>query len=102
MLFNSFEYALFFIAVLIAYFRLPVQPRWPILLVASYIFYMGWRPLFVLLLMFSSVVDFIGALVIDRAGKRSFIRRLALAASISINLGLLAFFKYYNFFAANV
>ena len=61
---------------------------------------MGWRPLFVLLLMFSSLVDFVG-LVIDRA-KRSFIRRLALAASISINLGLLAFFKYYNFFAANV
>jgi alginate O-acetyltransferase complex protein AlgI len=101
MLFNSFEYALFFIAVLVAYFRLPVQPRWPILLVASYIFYMGWRPLFALLLMFSSVVDFIGALVIDSAAKPS-IRRLALAASISINLGLLAFFKYYNFFAANV
>jgi alginate O-acetyltransferase complex protein AlgI len=101
MLFNSFEYALFFIAVLVAYFRLPARPRWPILLAASYIFYMGWRPLFVLLLMFSSLVDFVGGLVIDRA-KRSFIRRLALAVSISINLGLLAFFKYYNFFAANV
>lgn len=101
MLFNSFEYALFLAAVLLIYFRLPVQPRWPILLVASYIFYMGWRPLFVLLLMFSTVVDFIGGLVIESA-KRNSIRRLALTASISINLGLLAFFKYYNFFAANV
>jgi D-alanyl-lipoteichoic acid acyltransferase DltB (MBOAT superfamily) len=61
---------------------------------------MGWRPLFVFLLMFSTVVDFIGGLVIDSA-KRQVIRRLALLTSVSINLGLLAFFKYYNFFASN-
>lgn len=101
MLFNSFEYVIFFIAVLIFYFRLPVRPRWPILLIASYIFYMGWRPLFVLLLMFSTVVDFVGGLVIYTA-KRQLTRRLALIASVSINVGLLAFFKYYNFFLGNV
>jgi len=101
MLFNSFEYVFFFIAVLIIYFRLPAQPRWPILLIASYIFYMGWRPLFVFLLMFSTLVDFTGGLVIDTA-KRKIIRQLALVTSVTINLGLLGFFKYYNFFATNV
>ncbi len=101
MLFNSFEYSFFFIAVLIVYFRLPVQPRWPILLVASYIFYMGWRPLFVFLLMFSSIVDFIGGLIIDTA-KRKTVRYLALVTSVTVNLGLLGFFKYYNFCAATV
>lgn len=101
MLFNSFEYFFFFTAVLVIYFRLPVQPRWPILLIASYIFYMGWRPLFVFLLMFTTTVDFIGGVVIDTA-ERMFVRRLAMVTSITINLGLLALFKYYNFFAANV
>jgi alginate O-acetyltransferase complex protein AlgI len=101
MLFNSFEYAFFFAAVLLIYFRLPVQPRWPILLVASYIFYMGWRPFFVLLLIFTTVVDFAGGLIIDKA-QRGVVRRLALATTISINIGLLALFKYYNFFAANL
>jgi alginate O-acetyltransferase complex protein AlgI len=101
MLFNSFEYAVFFAIVLLVYFRLPVRPRWPILLIASYIFYAGWQPLFVFLLMFSTVVDFTGGYVIDSA-KSAFVRRLALATSVSINVGLLAFFKYYNFFATNV
>jgi alginate O-acetyltransferase complex protein AlgI len=101
MLFNSFEYAVFFAVVLFVYFRLPVRPRWPILLIASYIFYMGWQPLFVLLLMFSTVVDFVGGVVIDTA-KSKLARRLALVTSVSINVALLAFFKYYNFFATNV
>jgi alginate O-acetyltransferase complex protein AlgI len=101
MLFNSFQYAVFFAVVLLVYFRLPVRPRWPILLIASYIFYMGWQPLFVLLLVFSTIVDYLGGLAID-AAKTTFLRRLALATSVSINVGLLAFFKYYNFFATNV
>jgi len=54
-----------------------------------------------LLLMVSTLVDFTGGLVIDSA-KREPIRRLALVTSITINIGLLALFKYYNFFAANV
>ncbi|WP_026608284.1 MBOAT family O-acyltransferase [Methylocapsa acidiphila] len=101
MLFNSFEYAVFFAAILAVYFRLPVRPRWPILLIASYIFYMGWRPLFVFLLMFTTLVDYVGGRIIDGA-KRELTRRLALVGSVSINVGLLAFFKYYNFFISNV
>lgn len=101
MLFNSFEYVLFFITVLIIYFCIPVKPRWPILLIASYIFYMGWKPFFVFLLMFSTTVDYIGGLVIDTA-KRQIVRRIALVTSVSINVGLLATFKYFNFFVGNI
>ena len=101
MLFNSFEYAVFFAVTLALYFRLGLRARWPILLVASYIFYMGWQPLFVLLLMFSTLVDYIGGLVIDRAQRNS-TRKLALCMSVGVNLSLLGVFKYYNFFLRNV
>jgi alginate O-acetyltransferase complex protein AlgI len=101
MLFNSFEYAVFLVAVLTIYFRLGVRPRWPILLVASYIFYMGWKPMFIFLLMFTTLVDYFGGLVIDTA-KRQIVRRIALITSVSINVSLLGFFKYFNFFVENV
>jgi alginate O-acetyltransferase complex protein AlgI len=75
--------------------------RWPILLVASYIFYMGWQPMFVFLLMFSTVVDYTGGRIID-SGCRQWLRKLALCASVGINLTLLGTFKYYNFFASTL
>ncbi len=101
MLFNSFEYAVFFAITLALYFRLRLQARWPILLVASYIFYMGWQPLFVFLLMFSTLVDYTGGIVIDTARRQS-VRKIALCMSVGTNLALLGTFKYYNFFAHNV
>jgi len=101
MLFNSFEYFFFFAAVLAIYFLLPVKPRWPILLIASYIFYMGWKPLFVFLLIFSTIVDYVGGRIIGASTSKT-MRRAALIGSVSINVSLLAFFKYYNFFAGNV
>lgn len=101
MLFNSFEYAVFFAVTLALYFRLRLRARWPVLLVASYIFYMGWQPLFVLLLMFSTLVDYTGGLFIGGA-RRPSVRKLALCISVGVNLSLLGFFKYYNFFLHNV
>jgi D-alanyl-lipoteichoic acid acyltransferase DltB (MBOAT superfamily) len=101
LLFNSFEYVVFFAITLALYFRLRLKARWPILLIASYIFYMGWQPLFVLLLMFSTLVDYTGGLVIDTATRQS-LRKLALCMSVGTNLALLGTFKYYNFFVHNV
>jgi alginate O-acetyltransferase complex protein AlgI len=62
---------------------------------------MGWRPLFVFLLMFSTLVDYTGGLVIDSA-QRQLVRKLALYVSVGINIGLLGVFKYYNFFLYNL
>jgi alginate O-acetyltransferase complex protein AlgI len=101
LLFNSFQYFAFFAATLVLYFRLRLRARWPVLLIASYIFYMGWQPLFVLLLMFSTLVDYAGGRVIDGARRQS-VRKLALCMSVGINLSLLGVFKYYNFFIRNV
>jgi len=97
MLFNSTQFLLFLPTVAAVHFLLPRQWRWVWMLLASYAFYMAWEPAYVLLLMLSTGVDYTAARVIG-ATKDSRVRRLALAASLCIGLGLLFLFKYYNFF----
>jgi len=97
MLFNSFQFALFFPAVAAGYFLLPARGRWAWLLAASYVFYMAWEPGYVVLLWFSTLVDYAAGIGIAAADTRSRKRRW-LAASLVCNLGLLFFFKYYDFF----
>ena len=98
MLFNSFEYFLFFPIVAMLYFGVPQRLRWVLLLAASYFFYMCWKPGYLLLIVASTLVDYWAGLGIGRAtsvsGKRGY-----LAVSLTANLGLLFFFKYYNFFS---
>lgn len=101
MLFNSVVFLLFF-AVVLAVHRLPV--RWTIkkinLLVASYAFYASWNPPFVLLLMLSTVVDWLVSWRVSRA--RSLLaRRACFAVSLCVGLGLLATFKYGQFIIDN-
>ena len=73
------------------------EPRKLILLITSYIFYMWWNPAFILLIIFSTVVDFlIGGRMSDETNKAK--RRLLLIASISSNIGMLIFFKYAGLF----
>jgi alginate O-acetyltransferase complex protein AlgI len=106
LLFNSFSFLLFFPIVLGVYYALSdyrKQNLW--LLAASLFFYGSWDWRFLGLLGFTIIVDYLVARRIqtlrdlDR-GERS--RMLLLAASIVANLGVLAFFKYYNFFQDNV
>lgn len=99
MLFNSYTFAIFFVIVLFAY-HLPVvwqAKKWWLLL-ASYLFYSAWNPLFLLLLWLSTVVDYwLGR---KMATARSVVvRHGCLLASLSVNLGLLGFFKYADFFS---
>ncbi len=98
MQFNSVEFLLFFPTVLIAYFALPHRWRWVLLLGASYYFYMAWKPAYALLLLFSTVLDYSIARGMESTDNRYW-RRLLLATSLSINLGLLFAFKYLNFFS---
>ena len=100
MLFNSFQFLLFFPIVTLLYYVLPHRFRWMHLLIASCIFYMAFIPIYILILFFTIIIDYIAAIMIDKeAGKR---RRLFLIISIVANLGVLAVFKYYNFFTENV
>lgn len=96
MLFNSFEFiCIFFPLVTGLYFLLPHRWRWLLLLVASCWFYMAFVPVYILILAFTIGVDYFAGIWIDRSEGRK--RRLLLAASIVANVGVLAFFKYFNF-----
>jgi len=64
MLFQSFDFLLFFPLVAGIYFLLPVKFRWIWILLASYGFYMFWNPWYILLLIGSTLTDYIAALAI--------------------------------------
>ncbi len=100
MLFNSFEFFLFFIVVTLLYFQLPHRYRWILLLTASCIFYMFFIPAYILILAFTITIDYFAGILIERASGRR--RKHWLILSICANVGVLAFFKYYNFLNDNL
>lgn len=100
MLFNSFEYLLFFPIVFALYWSInKYDLKWQnvLLLVASYYFYSCWDWRFVFLLAFSTGLDYYSGIIIHEATDERK-RKLWLYLSVGINLGFLGFFKYYNFF----
>lgn len=102
MLFNSIEYLLFFPLVVIIYFLLPKNSfRVILLLVASYFFYMCWNPVYALLIVLSTVADYFIGRRIHAASEQS-IRKRYLMLSLLVNLGILFYFKYYNFLVQNL
>jgi len=98
MLFNSLEFFVFFPTVVALHFLLPQRFRWALLLAASYVFYMAWEPGYVVLIWISTLVDYVAGLRMGRLPDRKR-RRPYLLLSLGANLGLLFFFKYYNFFS---
>jgi D-alanyl-lipoteichoic acid acyltransferase DltB (MBOAT superfamily) len=99
MLFNSYQFLVFFPIVVTAFFALPHRYRWLLLLAASYVFYMAWNPLYILLLLGSTLVDYVAGIQISIV-RTAWWRRLWLLSSISANLGILFTFKYLDFFSA--
>ena len=103
MLFNSFDFAIFLPIVFILYwfvFHKSIKAQNLLLVVASYVFYGWWDWRFLFLILFSTLVDYtIGRALGTAQNKRS--RKLLLGVSILVNIGLLGFFKYYNFFLDN-
>ena len=99
MLFNSLEFLAFFTLVYILYWALQLSKKIvfqnTLLLIASYIFYGAWSYKFLGLILFSSVVDYFCARAIVSKSEK---KRPYLIVSLLVNLGVLAFFKYYNFF----
>lgn len=105
MLFNSIEFVLFFPLVLILYWglfsRRSVILRNSFLLVAAYIFYGWWDYRFLGLIALSSFFDFFCGKYIYEA-KTKKIKRIFLIVSLSVNLTILFFFKYFGFFATQL
>ncbi len=102
MVFTSHIFLFYFLPlVLLVYYLLP-RGRNAFLTVVSYVFYGWWEPWFVLLMMFSTVLDFVCGRIIGRPGASPRTRKTALITAICGDLGLLAFFKYYTFTAENL
>lgn len=97
MLFNSLEFILFFPIVVAAYFALNPKYRWILLLLASYYFYMCWSYKYIILIMLSTFIDYFSGIFIHKSEKKK-VKTIFLLASLTTNLGLLFFFKYFNFF----
>ena len=96
MLFNSLQFLVFFMVVTLLYYRLPSQrSRVVLLLLSSCYFYMSFVPKYLLILLATIVIDyFAGILINGSEGKR---RKAWLTLSIIVNVGILVFFKYFNF-----
>jgi alginate O-acetyltransferase complex protein AlgI len=104
MVFSSYLFLFYFLpATLLLYYASPQRARHFILTVLSYVFY-GWaNPLFLILLLASTAIDYFAGMVIQRERDTATARwptragRIALVVSICSNLSLLGFFKYFNF-----
>jgi len=96
MLFNSFEFLLFFPVVTALYFALPHARRWPLLLAASCVFYMAFIPKYLLILAATIIVDYAAGILIERSDDKR-LRRIYLVVSLVVTVAILAFFKYFNF-----
>ncbi|MFN0187335.1 MAG: MBOAT family O-acyltransferase [Bacteroidia bacterium] len=101
MLFNSFEFLLFFPIVTILFFVMPHRFRWSLLLTASCFFYMYFIPVYILILFGTIIIDYFAGIYLEKTvdPKR---KKIYLICSLIANIGVLAVFKYYNFFLDNI
>jgi alginate O-acetyltransferase complex protein AlgI len=100
MLFNSLDFGIFLVIVFILYWKVFQKSlRWQnfFLLVVSYVFYGWWDWRFLSLIFISSMVDYTAGIAMSSTDDKR--RRKAwLILSLCVNFGMLAFFKYFNFF----
>ncbi len=104
MLFNSIDFFIFFPIVLIIYYIIPDKVKHFWLLIASYYFYMCWNAKYVVLIMSSTIITYASGLIIEKIKgfkctdlKRDKYKKWVVAGSFIINLGILFYFKYFEF-----
>lgn len=101
MLFNSSQFAVFFIIIYILYIVLDHKRQNWLLLVGSYVFYGAWDWRFLSLIFLSTILDyFCGIKIFEASNEKK--RKFFLSLSIFGNLAILGFFKYFDFFASNL
>jgi D-alanyl-lipoteichoic acid acyltransferase DltB (MBOAT superfamily) len=96
--FNSLEYVLLLVVTSLLFFGAGYRARLIVLIVASLVFYAAWSVPLVSLIVLSAFVDFAAGRALGRHEGEQRKRKLVLATSLIINLGLLGYFKYTNFF----
>lgn len=103
MVFSSLIFLFQFLpTVLLVYYLAPKRLRNAVLLVASVVFYSWGEPIYIFLMIFAGVFDYVNGLLIHRFRHRKQIARLVFIISLIGNLGLLGFFKYAGFLADNL
>jgi len=98
MTFNSGEFLIFFPITLLLYFLLPKKWSRYSLLMMSLIFYLAWNVKLVFLILFTTAVSYFSALKIEKTERKS-VKKTFLVITLVACLGVLFFFKYYNFLA---
>ena len=101
MLFNSFAFAFFLPLVFVLYWLLPHKTRWILILVASYYFYMSWNAKYVFLILFTTIISYTAAIFLEKTQcQRN--KKWILVGTAAACLGVLFFFKYFNFVSESV
>ena len=101
MQFNSFQFIIFFVFVIGFYYSISYRYRWILLLLSSYYFYMCWKPEYIFLILFSTIIDYYCGLKMGLCQNKSK-KKPYLLISIITNLGILFSFKYLNFFSNTI
>ena len=101
MLFNSLPFVIFFPVVTALFFLLPHKFRWFLLLAASCFFYMFFKPVYILILAFTIVIDYYAGILLENETNKKR-KKKYLIMSLVANIGVLAIFKYYNFLNGNI
>ncbi|MBR6307368.1 MAG: MBOAT family protein [Lachnospiraceae bacterium] len=101
MLFNSFEFVLFFPIVVIIYLILPKRLKPIGLLLASYYFYMCWNAKYIILILFTTLITYVSALLIEHFDSKKN-KKALMITGITVNLLVLFLFKYFDFFINNI
>lgn len=101
MLFNSIAFAIFLPVVFAIYWLVPHKFRMALLLITSYYFYMSWNPKYVVLILMTTIISFFSAKLIARQ-QNIIIKKIILIFTCVICLGVLLFFKYFNFISESV
>lgn len=99
MLFNSLSFAIFLPIVFSIYWLVPKKYQWVILFISSYFFYMCWKVEYVVLIILTTLVSYFSAILIEKKPTR---KRVFISLTLLISLGVLFFFKYFNFFSNSV
>ncbi len=96
MLFNSIDFILFFPLVVLILWSIPAKLRQIWLLICSYFFYMCWEPKYIVLILGSTIVTYVSAILMEKKQEGRY-KKMVMFFCVLFNLGLLFFFKYFNF-----
>ena len=101
MLFNSYHFLIFFPLVVCLYYIIPKRWKTVWLLISSYYFYMGWNPKYALLILACTIMTYVTGILLEKNVKYTY-KKFVFGGCCIFVLGLLVFFKYFQFIWENI